>query len=248
MKRFCQRLGHIFQLGGFFFRVFCQKVCVIFEKSYYLYGRKTNVSDWDKADSNTGHMIMELQYETLEEIRKTGGNGAAQEYLLEATKAMDKAKNYAGRRENKAFTQLYQRGWDRLQMLMKKDANAARVYAFFAEHMGPDGTLCASRGTIAEALDITERTVSRHIKTLSQSGAIVILKMGTANVYCLNPEEVWKSFDNAKPYAAFNTKALVSKTENPFVKKRLATLLNGKIPSQPDMFENQEETLRVESE
>ena len=53
-----------------------------------------------------------------------------------------------------------------LQKLMKEDANAARVYAFLAEHMGPDGTLAASRRTLAEALEIGERTVSRHIRPL----------------------------------------------------------------------------------
>lgn len=105
--------------------------------------------------------------------------------------------------------------------------------------MGPDGTLCASRTTIAEALGIGERTVSRHVKTLEKSGAIVVLKVGTANVYCLNPAEVWKSFDNAKPYAAFRTKTLVGKTENPFVKRRLATLLNGRTPEQADLFGEQ---------
>jgi hypothetical protein len=82
------------------------------------------------------------------------------------------------------------------------------------------------------------RTVSRHIKTLEKLEAIIVLKLGTANVYCLDPREVWKSFDNAKPYAAFNTKTLVGKTENPYVKRRLATLLNGEAPEQKNWLDD----------
>lgn len=130
---------------------------------------------------------------------------------------------------------MYQRGWERIDNLIQKDPQTARLYAFLAREMGPDATLAASRTTLAEALGVSERTVSRYVKTLEDLGAIVVLKMGTANVYALNPEEVWKSFDNAKPWAAFNTRTLVSKTENPFIKRRLTTLLNGKVPEQTSL-------------
>jgi hypothetical protein len=53
----------------------------------------------------------------------------------------------------------------------------------------------------------------------------------------LNPAEVWKSFDNAKPYAAFNTRTLVSKAENPWVKKRLAVLLEGQLPKEKTLLD-----------
>ena len=142
----------------------------------------------------------------------------------------------AGAARGDNFTQVYPAGWQRIRALMKHDPNAAALYAFFAEQMGPDGTLCASRTTLAEALGIGERTVSRHVASLEKLGAIVVLKVGTANVYCLNPAEVWKSFANSKPYAAFTTKTLVGKSENPYVKRRLATLLNGKQPEQGDLF------------
>ena len=71
-------------------------------------------------------------------------------------------------------------------------------------------------------------------ETEAVSHIVNVIKVGNANVYCLDPKEVWKSFDNAKPYAAFNTKTLVGKTENPYVKRRLATLLNGEAPEQKD--------------
>ena len=79
--------------------------------------------------------------------------------------------------------------------------------------------------------------MSRHVKSLEDLGAIIVLKNGTTNVYCLNPAEVWKSFDNAKPYAAFNTRTLVSKAENPWVKKRLAVLLEGQLPKEKTLLD-----------
>lgn len=185
----------------------------------------------------------------IQRMRDTGKSEAdVKVFIDEEMKAQRDATNEKGRRGNKEFTQVYPSGWKRLRELMTQDRNAARLYAFFCEHIGPDGTLCISRPTLAEALDIGERTVSRHVKTLEKLEAVFILKMGSANVYCLDPNEVWKSFDTAKPYAAFNTKTLVGKKENPFTKKRLTTILNGKIPEQTDMFENPEEALQVAAE
>lgn len=174
----------------------------------------------------------QAEMEKIRELQKVGGDAAVAEYFQQKAKTTDAEKKQRGRRENAGFTQVYEAGWKRLQELLRAEPALARLYAFLAENMGPDGTICASRATLAEALEISEKTVSRHAKSLVDKGAIVILKVGTANVYCLDPKEVWKSFDNAKPYAAFNTKTLVSKAENPFIKKRLAVLLNGQQEEQ----------------
>lgn len=175
--------------------------------------------------------------EEMARIRAEGGDEAAKAAIRDDQAKAAEAKKQKARRENKNFTQVNPKGWAVLQKLMKEDANAARVYAFLAEHMGPDGTLAASRRTLAEALDIGERTVSRHIQTLMKMDSIIVLKMGTANVYCMDPAEVWKSYNNAKPYAAFNTRTLVSKSENPFIRRRLAVLLNGQEPEQKSLLD-----------
>lgn len=177
----------------------------------------------------------------IDELRKVGGQAAVAEHFLQEAKDKDEAKKQEARRENKGFTQVYKEGWQRIQALIRSEPQAARVYAFFAQEMSPDGTLVASRKTLSDTLGVSEKTISRHVKTLEDLGAIIVLKMGNANVYCLNPDEVWKSFDNAKPYAAFNTKALVGKTENPYVKRRLATLLSGKLPAQKDWLDDIED-------
>ena len=170
-----------------------------------------------------------------QQILEQQGEAGLKALDVDEAKQNEAEKAQKARRENRQFTQVYPEGWKRLTELMRQDRHAARLYAFFAEHMGPDGTLSASRPVLAEALEMGERTISRHVKTLERLNAIVVLKVGTANVYCLNPAEVWKSFDNAKPWAAFNTKTLVGKKENPFVKKRLATVLDGKLPEQKSL-------------
>ena len=187
----------------------------------------------------------QAEMEKIRELRAAGGDAAVAEYFLKKAKEADDAKKQSSRRENQQFTQIYEAGWKRLQTLIKKEPQAARLYAFLAEHMGPDGTISASRPTLAEALEMGTRTISRHIKVLEKEKAIFVLKLGTANVYCLDPREVWKSFDNAKPYAAFNTKALVGKTENPFAKKRLTTVLEGKLPEQKDWVDELDEDVEA---
>ena len=191
------------------------------------------------------HAIADMEIEKIRELKAAGGDAAVAEYFLEKSKEQDAAKKQTARRENKEFTQVYKAGWDRLEELMMTNQQAARLYAFIAKEMGPDGALCVSRKTLAEALKITERTVSRHVKTLEGMGAVVVIKVGNANVYCLDPKEVWKSFDNAKPYAAFNTRTLAGKSENPYIKRRLATLLNGEAPEQKDWLDDIEEDVEA---
>jgi len=198
-----------------------------------------------QSETVTGGELVEEQtrdrtaeLEKIRHLMEIGGQAAVEEYFIEAAKLRDERKRQSTRRENKEFVQVYAKGWQRLQQLMKEDKNAARFYAFLAEKMGPDGTLAASRATLAEALETSERTISRHARKLEELGAIIILKLGTANVYCLDSDEVWKSFDSAKPYAPFNTRTLVGKKENRFVKKRLATIMKGKLPEQRDWVED----------
>lgn len=192
---------------------------------------------------------MILNLDQIKKIEKVVGPDIANEFLKQQKTEKDKEKEQKKRRLNKDFTQVYPAGWYRIQSLLNISPSAARVYVFLAENIGPDGAVCASRKTLAEALKYSEKTISRHTKTLEKEGAIVILKLGTANVYCLNPGEVWKSFSEAKSHAAFNTKTLVSKSENPFVKKRLATLVGkdeGTVKEEDfELYEDVDKMLQV---
>lgn len=196
-----------------------------------------------KIEQNPNEAQAEM--DKIRELREVGGDAAVAEYFLEKAKEKDTAKKQTARRQNGGFTQVYEAGWKRLQTLLLDRPELARIYAFFAEQMGPDGTISVSRQTMADIFNVSEKTITRHTKALEEMGAIVILKIGNANVYCLDPNEVWKSFDNAKPYAAFNTRTLVGKSENPFVKRRLATLLDGKAPEQKDWLDDIDEDVEA---
>ena len=48
---------------------------------------------------------------------------------------------------------------------------------------------------------------------------------GRVCAYALNPHEVWKGYDNAKPYAAFLTKTLVNKDGE--IQRRIMAMFSG---------------------
>ena len=64
----------------------------------------------------------------------------------------------------------------------------------------------------AEQFNVTTRTIRNWVKYLEEMHALVKIPVtGRVCAYALNPHEVWKGYDNAKPYAAFLTKTLVNK-------------------------------------
>ena len=101
----------------------------------------------------TGIGATMLTTEAITKIRAEQGDQAAEEAIRADRKEAEEAEA-AGAARGDNFTQVYPAGWQRIRALMKHDPNAAALYAFFAEQMGPDGTLCASRTTLAEALGI----------------------------------------------------------------------------------------------
>lgn len=120
------------------------------------------------------------------------------------------------RRKNRGFAQVYPKGWRRLQHLIQVNPAAARVYAFLAEHIdGSTGSVVVEQKVIADALGVHEVTIRRQTKWLEEvDGALVRIKLGTGvYAYALDPEEVWKAWDDQKEHAAFVTKTLVRKAD-----------------------------------
>ena len=133
------------------------------------------------------------------------------------------------RRGNSQFVQVYPKGWARLQMLMRDQPAAARIFAFLCEHV--DGTVNAvtvSQDVMADALGVHVRTIKRHTKTLEDCGALIRLRVGTGvYAYCLDPEEVYRAWNCRKSEAAFITKTLVRKADraNGEVRRKLKVML-----------------------
>jgi hypothetical protein len=133
-------------------------------------------------------------------------------------------------RKNQGFVQVTtEAGVDRIRQILNDYPSklALNLYLFFMEHL--DGTfdgVVASQDLLAEEMGVTTRTIYTVTKWLEQKGAILRLKIsGTVYAYCLNPDEVSKSWRSAKKYAAFNTKTLISVSENPGITRRVQIML-----------------------
>lgn len=163
---------------------------------------------------------------TDEERRVRLAELKGEERLEEAARA---AAEEASRRGNRDFVQVYPKGWKRLQLLIRTNPSAARVYAFLAEHVdGTAGAVVVSQEVLAKELDVHKRTIIRLTKVLEKDGAIVRIKVGTGvYAYALDPEEVWKSWDDKKDHAAFVTRTLVLKRdrENGEVRRKLRLMM-----------------------
>ena len=135
-------------------------------------------------------------------------------------------------KKNKDFVQFYSCGFERIKLLIEaKQPTALRLYLFLAEHMeSGTGAVVASQQLLAEELKVSVRTIKTVSKYLENIGAIVRIRLGAGTVYayCLDPSEVWKSWDNNKKYAAFNTKTLARQKDNGDIRRRLMIMLKGK--------------------
>lgn len=139
------------------------------------------------------------------------------------------AEAEAARRADKDFTKVYQKGWARIQALMKANPSAARVFAWLAQHIdGQVGAVVVSQDVMARDLDVSEITIRRQTKYLEEAGALVRIRVGTGvYAYALDPEEIWKSWADRKEQAAFTARTLVRKSDkdNAEVRRRLKVMI-----------------------
>lgn len=118
------------------------------------------------------------------------------------------------KRENRDFVQFYRGYMDELPKLARSNATAFDLFILLTKHMDGTNALCVSNVALSELMGITTRTVQRAVKYLKDNGWIDVLKSGTANVYIVNPDVAWTSYDNQKKYCKFNSTVLLSSSEN----------------------------------
>lgn len=114
------------------------------------------------------------------------------------------------------FTQVYAEGWKALASLAG-DGVATRLYVFLAEAAGADNAVTAKTETLAKELGVSVRTIERAASRLKAGRHVVVLKMGSINVYVLNPAEVWKSALKGRHFLSIRTRALVGLDDNPSI-------------------------------
>lgn len=149
---------------------------------------------------------------------------------------MPGATTDAGGARKPRFTKVYDKGWDTIASLAE-NAMAVRVYAFLAKHAGHDNAVVCPIEVLAEELNCHPRTIMRATKWLEQQRRLVIVKVGTANAYVLDPTDLWKTYEDHKRFCSFGARTLASKAQNKTLKKRLTHMLEG----QPDLFDAETE-------
>lgn len=167
----------------------------------------------------------------MAELRSFEGPGDTRERLAEfAARDRDaKAQELAAHSENRDFVQVYPKGWRRFREMLKDNPSAARLYAFFAEHIDASaGVVCVSQDLLADEMDMAVITVRRLTKWLEDANAIVRIRVGAGvYAYALDPTEVWRSWDKGKATAVFNTRTLVKKADkaNGEVRRKLTVMV-----------------------
>lgn len=131
------------------------------------------------------------------------------------------------RPKGESFVKVYGRGLERIRFLLdfKGGPAVGKLWLFLVEHCGHDNALVASAEVLADALGVSERTVRRAAKALEDGKALVIGKVGNANVYILNDGEVWKTYEDHKRFCGFRAKTLVGFKENPGFRARVSHML-----------------------
>lgn len=117
-------------------------------------------------------------------------------------------------RKNSNFVMMYRDHMPELRWLMAKSGIAASILNFIMEHMDYQNALCCSYAVFMDYFSVSKPTIARSMKILRDNGFIDILKSGTSNVYIVNQDVAWTSWENQKEYCQFDGRILISKTEN----------------------------------
>ena len=117
-------------------------------------------------------------------------------------------------KKNSNFVMIYREHMPEIRWLMKKSRYASNIFNFILEHMDYNNALMCSYQVFMDYFEISKDTVRLAIKILKENGFIDILKSGTNNVYIVNQEIAWTSWDNQKKYCKFQGNILISATEN----------------------------------
>ncbi|MGH1447222.1 MAG: hypothetical protein ACRBBO_14390 [Cognatishimia sp.] len=136
--------------------------------------------------------------------------------------------DYKKSRQNEAFTQVYEQGWQKLAFLIEEHRSAAQLYIFLARNIDKsNGAVIASQSYLCEAIDVSRTTLWRASKKLEEIGSLRRWQVeGGIYAYSLNDGEIWKSWDSAKESSAFRTKSLSKKSgTRGYIERKISVLL-----------------------
>ncbi len=133
--------------------------------------------------------------------------------LRDASKEEELAKKYE--KSNPSFVQIYKGiGLKSLALLVKKKPVAGELFLFFLEQMNNKNVILASQQLLMEETGKKRTTIHTALKYLEEHNYINIAKIGSANVYIVNPQIAFQDSHDKKKYVSFEGTVLLSKEEN----------------------------------
>ena len=158
--------------------------------------------------------------------------------------------------KNANFLQLYKSNVQLLRQMITERPAAANIFFWICELMDEQNALVTSNSAICEALDLHRNTVSNSIAYLKKVKVLKLFKVGSCYVYALNNEVVWQDENGKKPYARFNAKIYIVKSEQEpeFKAVKVGVAVRGKVKKQTGVnampkgssFETDREDTKVE--
>jgi hypothetical protein len=124
-------------------------------------------------------------------------------------------------KKNIDFVQFNRKNMQAIRSLIKDNPIAAELFMFLTQWMDRANAVCCSQKLLQEVLGRSRMSIYRAIKHLEDNSVLMIAKQGTANVYILNPEIVWSTWNSNKQYCEFQGAILVSKSENEEIENKL---------------------------
>lgn len=151
----------------------------------------------------------------------TGQVYESAESALTAQREKQKQEEYENTNKNPAFIQLTKGvSPEVIANIASESATAIQVLMFFFKNMDDYNVIVVSQTVIAESIESTTRSVARAIKVLENHGAIGIGKVGTANVYLINPHIAWQKKNNQRQTAVLKANVILGKEESQRLQER----------------------------
>jgi hypothetical protein len=135
----------------------------------------------------------------------------------------DEEKRELEAKKNHDFVQFTRKGL--LKLCALKNGVAHQIFHYLSKEMDTENKLIVSQNTLAQIFDVSRMSISTAVKELVKAELIDILKVGNANIYCLNAQVVWAQERDRIHLARFNVKVIISKEEQ----EKFATVRKTKL-------------------
>lgn len=118
-------------------------------------------------------------------------------------------------KKNSNFIQLSKNvGTNVINVAVAENATAVQILMFFLDNMDNQNAIMVSQSLLVKLLNKSRTTIFRALNYLSDNGIIAVGKVGTANVYIVNPEVAWQRSYKEREFVNFKGNILLAKSEN----------------------------------